>query len=36
MAAAIDKWGIRDTKTQAQELHWQQGAGGNKAKLEQF
>jgi hypothetical protein len=36
MAAAIDKWGVGDAKTQAQELLWQQGVGGDKAKIEQF
>jgi hypothetical protein len=36
MAAPINKWGIGDAKMQVQELRWQQGAGGNKAKLGQF
>jgi hypothetical protein len=36
MAASINKWGVSDAKTQAQELLWQQGVGGNKAKIEQF
>jgi hypothetical protein len=36
MAAAIDKWGVGDAETQVQELLWQQGVGGDKAKIKQF
>jgi hypothetical protein len=36
MTMAIHKWGIGDAKTQAQELRWQQGMGGDKNKIEQF
>jgi hypothetical protein len=36
MAAAIEKWGIGDATTQANELRWQQGVGGDKNKIEQF
>ena len=35
-STAIKKWGIGDAITQANELHWQQGVGGDKNKIEQF
>jgi hypothetical protein len=36
MATAVTKWGIGDKITQTNKLHWQQGVGGDKTKIEQF
>jgi hypothetical protein len=36
MATAIAMWGIGDEMSQANELHWQQGVGRDRAKAEQF
>jgi hypothetical protein len=36
MSAAIQKWGIRDTVSQGQELAWQRGVEGDKTKITQF
>jgi hypothetical protein len=36
MATAIHKWGTGNATTRAQELHWQQGVGGDKNKIEKF